>query len=99
MFSSENSFVYPLGPIGVVGVDCFLYMLSFALYTPCVPGASWIFFFFVINIQPALYLSKRNMEICFELLVLKNPCCLYCAGKFFDLWFKQSTEYNKIVYA
>ena len=38
MFSSENSFVYPLGPIGVVGVDCFLYMLSFALYTPCVPG-------------------------------------------------------------
>ena len=40
MFSSENSFVYSLGPNGVVGIDCFLHRSGLALYTPSIPGAS-----------------------------------------------------------
>ena len=59
MFSSKNSFLYSIGPIGVVGIDCFLNKLGLAFYTPYIPHD---FFIFLINIQPALYLQKKKRK-------------------------------------
>ena len=64
--------MYSLGLLGVVGFGCFLYMSGLALYTPVYWGHPG-FILFVLNIQPALYLSKKKKKEQLLTKVRKQP--------------------------